>query len=316
VFGISETELALILIFAFLIFGPDKLPGMGRTVGRAIRQFRDAQDSVTKVVQSEIVDPINSGMNEPAAKKRAEQAKAAQAEDADIEGAEGAEAAAPAKKPETFAERKARLEAERKAKESAAADEKKQAAFDENEKDEVGESFAGADSDEDLPALKEKERKWVIPTVAALVILFFLGMIFCYFVIEKAAFGWLIQQTNDFASAIYNAEDYLDIFMKLEIGFGIAFEIPLVIFYLSILHIVPYATFRAQWRYIYVGLMTLSGIVTPDASPVTMLLMFAALIGLYEIALAIARQVITARDGKEALKWTREDYEEHEFDKE
>ena len=147
-----------------------------------------------------------------------------------------------------------------------------------------------------LPALKEKERKWVIPTVAALVILFFLGMIFCYFVIEKAAFGWLIQQTNDFASAIYNAEDYLDIFMKLEIGFGIAFEIPLVIFYLSILHIVPYATFRAQWRYIYVGLMTLSGIVTPDASPVTMLLMFAALIGLYEIALAIARQVIISHD--------------------
>ena len=83
-FGISETELALILIFAFLIFGPDKLPGMGRTVGRAIRQFRDAQDSVTKVVQSEIVDPINSGMNEPAAKKRAEQAKAAQAVDANV----------------------------------------------------------------------------------------------------------------------------------------------------------------------------------------------------------------------------------------
>lgn len=167
-----------------------------------------------------------------------------------------------------------------------------------------------------LPALKEKERKWVIPTVAALVILFFLGMIFCYFVIEKAAFGWLIQQTNDFASAIYNAEDYLDIFMKLEVGFGIAFEIPLVIFYLSILHIVPYATFRAQWRYIYVGLMVLSGIVTPDASPITMLLMFAALIGLYEIALAVARQVITARDGKEALKWTRGDYEEYEFNKE
>ena len=47
-----------------------------------------------------------------------------------------------------------------------------------------------------------------------------------------------------------------------------------------------------------------------------MLLMFAALIGLYEIALAVARQVITVRDGKEALKWTREDYEEHEFNKE
>ena len=46
-----------------------------------------------------------------------------------------------------------------------------------------------------------------------------------------------------------------------------------------------------------------------------MLLMFAALIALYEIALAIARNVIVARDGKQALKWTREDYENAELDK-
>jgi sec-independent protein translocase protein TatC len=46
-----------------------------------------------------------------------------------------------------------------------------------------------------------------------------------------------------------------------------------------------------------------------------MLLMFAALIGLYEIALAIARYVIVARDGKQALKWSREDYENAELDK-
>ena len=110
--------------------------------------------------------------------------------------------------------------------------------------------------------------------------------------------------------------DYLNIFMLLEIGFGIAFEIPIVIFYLSTLHIVPYKTFREQWRYVYVGLMVLSAVVTPDASPVTMVLMFAALIALYEVALAIARYAIVARDGKAALKWTREDYEEHEFEKE
>ena len=45
-----------------------------------------------------------------------------------------------------------------------------------------------------------------------------------------------------------------------------------------------------------------------------MLLMFAALIVLYEIALAIARQVIMARDGKEALRWDRSEYEEHAFE--
>ena len=41
----------------------------------------------------------------------------------------------------------------------------------------------------------------------------------------------------------------------VEVVLGVAFEIPLVIFYLSILHLVPYKTFREQWRYIYVGLM-------------------------------------------------------------
>ena len=107
-----------------------------------------------------------------------------------------------------------------------------------------------------------------------------------------------------------DAEDFLNIFMLLELGFGIAFQLPLVIFYLSILHLVPYKSFREQWRYVYVGLLILSATVTPDASPVTMVLMFAALISLYEVALAIARLVITAREGKEALYWSREDYAE------
>ena len=90
-----------------------------------------------------------------------------------------------------------------------------------------------------LPALKPNERKWVVPTVAAMVVLFFLGMIFCYFVIQSAAFGWLLDQSFEFAQNLANAEDYLNIYMMLEIGFGIAFQLPLVIFYLSILHVVP-----------------------------------------------------------------------------
>ena len=60
--------------------------------------------------------------------------------------------------------------------------------------------------------------------------------------------------------------------------------------------------------------MLLSAVVTPDASPITMLLMFAALIALYEVALAVARYIIIARDGKAALKWSRADYEQHALD--
>lgn len=163
-----------------------------------------------------------------------------------------------------------------------------------------------------LPALNEKERRWVVPTVAAMVFLFFFGMIFCYFIILNTAFGWLIQQSTEFAATLNEAEDYLSIIIMFEVGFGIAFQLPLVIFYLAILHLVPYKILREQWRYVYVGLLVLSAVVTPDASPVTMALMFAALILLYEVALGVARSVIVARDGKAALKWTREEYANRE----
>ena len=161
-----------------------------------------------------------------------------------------------------------------------------------------------------LPALKPKERKWFIPTFAIAVFLFIFGTLFCYFIILQAAFGWLLGETGDFAQVIASAEDFLNMIMLLEIGFGAAFELPLVIFYLVIFHLVPYSVLRRQWRYVYVILLCFSAIVTPDASPVTMALMFCALVGLYEVSLFVARQVITVREGRQALKYTREDYRE------
>lgn len=165
-----------------------------------------------------------------------------------------------------------------------------------------------------LPALTPKEQRWVTPTVAALVFLFFFGMVFCYLVILQATFGWMLSQISDFASIFSNAEDYVNLIILLELGFGAAFELPLIIFYLSIFHIVPYKAFREQWRAIYVGLLVASAVVTPDASPVTMFLMFGAVILLYEASLFVARRVLIARDGKESLKWTRDEYQEYKLE--
>lgn len=113
-FGIGEGELAIIVVFGFLLFGPDKLPQMGRTIGRAIRQFRETQEKMTAVVQSEIIDPVSEAASAPVKPKKA----AATDDDSDADE-DAAETAAPAKK-ETFAERRARLAAEKAASESAA----------------------------------------------------------------------------------------------------------------------------------------------------------------------------------------------------
>lgn len=135
-FGIGEGELAIIVVFGFLLFGPDKLPQMGRTIGRAIRQFRETQEKMTAVVQSEIIDPVSEAASAPVKPK-----KAAVDDDSDADE-DAVETAAPAKK-ETFAERRARLAAEKAASEAAAEGE---GAAEEAEGADAGSADAAAES--------------------------------------------------------------------------------------------------------------------------------------------------------------------------
>lgn len=58
--GIGAGELVLILIFGFVIFGPDKLPAMAKTIGQAIAKFRRAQAEMSNLVKSEVYDPAAS----------------------------------------------------------------------------------------------------------------------------------------------------------------------------------------------------------------------------------------------------------------
>jgi len=146
-----------------------------------------------------------------------------------------------------------------------------------------------------LPALKPNERKWVIPTFFAMVALFIIGVVFCYFVILDAAFSWLLAQVEDIAKIFPNAKDYINTILLFEIAFGISFELPLVVFYLTVFNIVSHKTLRSKWREVYIGLMVVCAMITPDANPITMLLMFGAMMILYEGSLLLSRLVLARR---------------------
>lgn len=172
-FGIGEGELAIIVVFGFLLFGPDKLPQMGRTIGRAIRQFRETQEKMTAVVQSEIIDPVSEAASAPVKPKKA----AATDDDSDADE-DAAETAAPAKK-ETFAERRARLAAEKAASEGAAEGEgsaEEADAADAASSDAAAESASAAEPEPepepaepttaDLYARRPRKRKAVVDQLA------------------------------------------------------------------------------------------------------------------------------------------------------
>ncbi len=159
VFGIGEGELAIIVVFGFLLFGPDKLPQMGRTIGRAIRQFRETQEKMTAVVQSEIIDPVSEAASAPVKPKKA----AATDDDSDADE-DAVETAAPAKK-ETFAERRARLAAEKAASEGAA---KGEDAAEETEAEGADAGSADAAVESEPAAEPEPEPEPAEPTTADL----------------------------------------------------------------------------------------------------------------------------------------------------
>jgi sec-independent protein translocase protein TatC len=146
-----------------------------------------------------------------------------------------------------------------------------------------------------LPALKPNEKKWVIPTFFVAVFLFLLGMVFCYLLILKPAFQWMTGQTMMFANIMANAPDYINLIMLFEVAFGIGFELPLVVFFLILFGIIPYKKLRKSWRIVYIVLLVVSAVVTPDASPVTMILMFIALAILYEASMLAARIALSKR---------------------
>lgn len=143
-----------------------------------------------------------------------------------------------------------------------------------------------------LPALKPKERRFVVPTFFIAIALFGMGMTFCYCFGLAPAFEFLIGESSSLGTVFPVASDYLKFIILFLIAFGVAFELPVVVFYLIIFDIISYRKMRANWRYIYIALLVLSAVVTPDASPVTMGILFAALLALYEISLLMARIVL------------------------
>ena len=116
-FGIGGLELFLILLFGFLLFGPDKLPALAQTVGKAIAKFRSAQEEMSGTLKGEFFDkeadePFKNPLD--AIDTATQKAQKVQADAK--EGVQKAKAQA-----ESFSERKARYDRERAAKKAAEA---------------------------------------------------------------------------------------------------------------------------------------------------------------------------------------------------
>lgn len=141
-----------------------------------------------------------------------------------------------------------------------------------------------------LPALHVHEKKFLFRAAGFASLLFFAGIAFCYFVLLPVALSTTAAFSNwlGFAADEWRADEFISFTCWFLLGMGLSFELPLVLLTLvkvGLLDVAGLAKYRA---YFYVAILIISGFVTPDGNPVTMLLMAAPLMALYELSMVIA----------------------------
>ena len=142
------------------------------------------------------------------------------------------------------------------------------------------------------PGLYQKEKRFVIPFMAATVGLFLLGASFGYFFVLPGALKILILGFGQKFNPIVTIEEYTGFFLSIILGLGISFEMPILIFFLAMFGIVSPKFLWKNIRYAILAIFLVAAIITPSPDPWTMCIYAIPMLTLYLIG--IARGVVGA----------------------
>ncbi|BBG65446.1 twin-arginine translocation protein TatC [Hydrogenimonas sp.] len=140
------------------------------------------------------------------------------------------------------------------------------------------------------PGLYEHEKKYIWPFVFFASGMFFLGALFAYYVVVPYGFAFLVNFAEQIVTVAPKINEYVGFFTKIMIGFGIAFELPVVTFFLALLGLVDDNTLKSFFKYAIILIFVLAALLTPP-DVVTQLLMAIPLIVLYGVSIIIAKIV-------------------------
>ena len=145
------------------------------------------------------------------------------------------------------------------------------------------------------PGLYENEKKYIIPFVVSATFMFLIGAAFCYYVVVPIGFAFLINFGQQLFSAMLNIGGYVGFFTKLVIAFGIAFELPVITFFLAKLGLVDDRMLKNSFRYAIIVIFIFAAVMTPP-DILSQFLMAVPLIGLYGLSIFIAARVNPAKN--------------------
>src|SRR5215212_5589463 len=166
-----------------------------------------------------------------------------------------------------------------------------------------------------LPAFSPKEREVAVPLVLGVPFLFFAGVAFAYYLVLPPAISFLQNFNDDSFDILLQARDYYSFELLVLIAMGALFQIPTAILAATRLGVVTPRQLRKGRRYAWVIIAVVAALL-PGQDPVTMLILMAPLLVLYEGSILFAslldRRVARARDREEAEEAAADDDELHQ----
>jgi len=156
------------------------------------------------------------------------------------------------------------------------------------------------------PGLYQKERRFVIPFMAATVGLFLGGAAFGYYYVLPGALQVLIVDFGKNFTPMVTIEEYSSFFLSIILGLGISFEMPVLIFFLAMFGIVSPRFLWKNIRYAILAVFIVAACICPSPDPWTMCIYALPMLALYMIGIAVAWWVHPSRrkakEAKEAAK--------------
>lgn len=138
------------------------------------------------------------------------------------------------------------------------------------------------------PGLYRNEKKYLVPFLVASTLLFVGGALFGYFIVFPFGFRFFLGFSNDYIQALPSVKQYFSLSIKLLLGFGIIFELPVVAYFLSRMGIISADLLRKQRKYAILLIFVVAAILTPP-DIITQLMMAGPLLILYELSVLIVK---------------------------
>ncbi len=145
-----------------------------------------------------------------------------------------------------------------------------------------------------VPGLTSKERRYAIPFVVSSIALFAAGAVLAYISMPKGI-QLLVSLGGTGLVPYIDAEEYLNFVGLMLLGFGITFELPLVLFFLGLAEVISVEQLKQHRKAAFVGIFLLAAIITPSQDPYTMTVLALPIYGLYEVTILVLKRVTRRR---------------------